>query len=130
MNTNSVQYIERLIKLNDDLLGLPALPLVFIASIVFGYMWKVIPVFNNRWIPAVVFFGGIILNFCMNPHQPTASWGVWFGRNFCLGAITSGAAWVFHRVVLKKVERRFGLFDGAFDTNFTPNPDPPKPPTP
>lgn len=98
MNTNAipseVPYISTLLKYNDALAGLPSLPLVVIGCIVIGYMCKLIPVIANRWIPAIVFLSGILMN--LGIAKPD-NWV----RSLIFGLIAGAASIVIHRKLLK-----------------------------
>ena len=98
MNTNSIPQIEQLLKVNDQLLGLPALPLIFIGCIAIGMLFKAIPVYPNNWIPAGVFVTGILLNLTITPLVDMKD-GV---RALILGLIAGGGAWIAHRKVVSK----------------------------
>lgn len=97
-DTNSIPYMEHVLKLNDTLLGLPALPLVLIGCIACGYFLKAIPVFPNRWIPAANFAVGIVLNLTITPLRGPQEWT----RAVILGMVASGAAWVLHKKVMSR----------------------------
>jgi len=98
MNTNAIPseipYISTLLKYNDALAGLPSLPLVVIGCIVIGYMCKLIPVVSNRWIPAIVFLAGILMN--LGIAKPD-NWV----RSLIFGLIAGAASIVIHRKLLK-----------------------------
>lgn len=95
--TNSIPQLETILKYNDALLGLPALPLVLIGCIMAGYMVKLIPVVSNRWIPAIVFACGITANLLITPLSGREGWV----RAFILGMVAAGAALFIHRKWLR-----------------------------
>lgn len=90
-------YLNEALKINDALLGLPALPMVLIGCIVCGYMCKLIPRVQNRWIPGVVFAVGIGLNICMVIPCSLADGA----RAVILGMVAGGASILIHRKLLK-----------------------------
>jgi hypothetical protein len=96
--TNSVIYLDKLLEYNNALLGLPVLPLVFVACLVFGYALKAIPIYRNAWIPFGVFTFGILANTVITPLQNFRD----FSRAFLLGMIAGGCAWFAHRKFLRK----------------------------
>ncbi len=97
METNAIPQLNKILQVNNELLGLPALPLVFIGCIVLGMFLKAIPIYSNRWIPAGVFVGGILLNLGISPFT-------WAGatRSTILGLIAGGGAWIAYQKVVKK----------------------------
>lgn len=114
MNTNSIPYLEDALKLNDALLGLPALPLVLLGCIACGYLFKSIPVYPNRWIPAGVFAFGILANLWLGGFKDA-------GRGVILGLLAGGAAIIVHRKFLKSViDEKY--FTSTGDTEITKKP--------
>lgn len=98
MNTNSIPQLDQLLKINDQLLGLPALPLVFIGCIAAGLLLKAVPVYPNNWIPSGVFATGILFNLLVTPLTDVAN----SVRALILGLIAGGGAWIAHRKVISK----------------------------
>lgn len=98
MNTNSVPYLEQVLKINDTLLGLPALPLVALGCLAFGYFLKAIPVYKNRWIPAGVFACGTLLNLAITPIDNIQA----ATRALILGLVAGGISIVVHRKVMSR----------------------------
>lgn len=118
MDTNSIPYMEQVLKVNDALLGLPALPLVLVGCVMFGYFLKAIPPFPNRWIPAANFAAGILLNLTITPLRGPQEWT----RAVILGMVASGAAWVLHKKVMSRWvdDRDFEPTDTAHISKPTP----------
>lgn len=98
MNTNAIPYLNDVLKINDTLMGLPALPLVALGCVAFGYFLKAIPVYRNRWIPTGVFAFGVVLNLLITPVQNVQDGA----RVLILGLVAGGLAWVAHRKLLSK----------------------------
>lgn len=98
MSTNAVPYLEQVLKVNDALLGLPALPLVALGCLAFGYFLKAIPVYKNRWIPAGVFTCGVVLNLLITPIDNVQAGA----RALILGLTAGGLSWVAHRKVFSR----------------------------
>jgi len=96
-NEMVIPYLDQVLKVNDALLGIPALPLVFLGCIVLGYMLKAVPFVRNRWIPACSFVFGILCNLGITPLQNLAD-GI---RAVILGMVSAGAAWFAHQKWLK-----------------------------
>lgn len=92
-----IPYLEQALRWNEALLGLPALPLVLLGCIVFGYMCKLIPRVDNKWIPAVVFAFGIGANLGISPPLSFPD-GV---RAVILGMLAGGASILIHRKLLR-----------------------------
>lgn len=93
-----IPYIDTVLRWNDSLLGLPALPLVLLGCVVCGYMIKLTPFVPNRWIPVCVFAFGILANLGINPPT-TFPLGV---RAVILGMVAGGASIIVHRKLLRK----------------------------
>lgn len=109
MNTNSIPYLEQAIKINDTLLGLPALPLVAVGCLAIGYFFKALPVYRNRWIPSGVFIFGVLANLTIVPIDNKID----FARAFILGLVAGGAAIIIHRKFLSKYDDAFASSDTA-----------------
>ena len=109
--TNGVPYIDQILKINEQFVGLPALPLVFFGCIMFGMLLKAVPTYPNQWIPAGVFLAGILFNLGITP--PTWANAV---RAIILGLIAGGGAWIAHRKVVSKWVTSDDLESG--DTKF------------
>jgi len=106
-DTNAIPYLDRILKANDQLLGLPALPLLFIACLAAGYCLKSIPCWPNRYIPLGVFLTGVLGNILLalgtlagNRQVVIAA----IARQAFLGLIAAAAAWLVHNKWLRKFE--------------------------
>lgn len=107
MNTNSIPYLDQVLRFNEQLLGLPALPLVFAGCLAFGYALKAMPFVSNRFIPLWVILGGILGNITLALGTMTGSGlaiAAAIGRQAILGLIVAAAAWLVHNKFLKKYE--------------------------
>jgi len=107
MNTNAIPYWDTLVRWNESLIGAPAGLLIFILCIACGYVWKMVRVLPNRFIPLVVMLTGALLYPLLmwtkeGPPVPVIV------RNSILGFIVGFAAWLFHRLLLKRIEDKFG----------------------
>lgn len=117
MNTNSIPYWDTLIKWNDSLAGAPSGLLVFALCIAVGYVWKIIRVLPNRFIPLVVMLTGSVLHslLTMVADQPAPVWV----RSAVVGFIIGFLAWLFHHLLLKRLEDKFGAKLDEGDSNPT-----------
>ena len=108
--TNEIStYITKAIEVNDALLGLPALPLVFLGCIAWGYVCKATPFVPNKYIPLLNFVFGCAMNAIIDTKQP-------IGRAIILGLIASVAAWVVHyKWLYKLIDERVFRGDSAGD---------------
>lgn len=109
----AANYLDKLVQLNDKLLGLPALPLIIIGCIAIGYIVKGIPFVKNESIDTVQFcfatigypiLGVITTNF-------KAAWYITMAivfKNAILGMIGSAVAKVAYKRILKPLEKRLG----------------------
>lgn len=102
---NSIDdFIAYAVQLLNTLNGLPALALVFVTCIAFGYFLKFVNWFPNTGIPtAVVLMGAIVYPIVADPtiEMPLH---IWIIRNTLIGFITGLAAWLVHNLVIKKIE--------------------------
>lgn len=112
-------------------MGAPAAVLVFLLCLAAGYVWKIIHVLPNRFIPLVVMVTGAALlplllwkDEARMPHHL---------RVAIVGFIIGCVAWLVLRVGLKKLENRLGTSLTDENTTFITKPthddyDPNKPP--
>lgn len=121
--TNSIPYLEQAVKWNEQLLGLPALPLVVIGCMVLGLYLKWSPRTENSRIPQRVVQGGIVgyigltvigilieIRAAADAVEVVMRLIVWMFRAIIFGSLAGVASIVLHRVVLKKIEKRFNWF--------------------
>lgn len=116
--TNSIPYLDDAIRWSESLSNAPAAVLVFLMCIASGYVWKAIHIFPNRFTPLVVMFVGSFLLMGLTWAVDAAAPHVL--RNACVGFIIGFAAWLAHRLILKRIEDRFGKVTD--DTEFVEKP--------
>lgn len=107
-NAVAIPYLEQAIKLNNTLVGLPALLVTVIGCLAFGYLLKAMPVYRNKWIPAGVMLFGIAANLVITP----LAGAVEFGRAVIFGMVAGAASIVIHRKLLAR-------YDSAFESGDT-----------
>lgn len=108
--TNSIPYFEKLVQFDEVLRHAPAGILVFVLCIAFGYVWRAIKVLPNRFTPLVVMLFGCGFNLALNWKGPER-------LRFAVGGFIIGfAAWVVHRLVIKRIEDKFGMTLAEDDT--------------
>jgi hypothetical protein len=112
--TNAIPYWNTMVQWNDNLAGAPAGLLVFCVCIAAGYVWKVIRVLPNRFIPLIVMLTGAVIHPSLTYVSGQA--GPVLLRWSVVGFIIGFAAWVFHRLVLKKIEDKLGTKLDEADT--------------
>jgi hypothetical protein len=101
--------MDALTKLNDQLMGAPAGVLVFLVSIVIGYVLKLMPGFGNQRIPRVVVLSAAVLFVLLSlPAMPTGWKDVvsWLIRHLAAGLVIGFIAWLAHAKGLKRIESR------------------------
>ncbi len=106
--TNSVPYLDQVLKANEALLGLPALPLVLLLSIALGYVLKFIPIYPNNWIPIGVIVGAILANVGIAFNDGSGN----YARAGIYGIIVGVASIAIHRKWLRDWldPKMFGAF--------------------
>lgn len=117
--TNSIPYLDKIAEWNAALMNLPLAALVVFACIAIGYVLKLWPGFENRWIPPTVVCTGIFL-FTMTAERTADPVRVWLFKNIIFGVITGALAWLIHNKVLKKLEAKFGWFGAGADVEEKP----------
>ena len=103
--------MDTILKLNDQLMGLPSGVLIGAFAICVGYILKYSN-FNNRNIPVV------IVNICAGafmlmapPKNAETAARIYWAKNFIIGYVVGFAAWAFHAKLLKKwIDPK--IFDG------------------
>lgn len=91
------------------LYGAPAVVVVFVSAIAFGWLWKSVPFTNNRWIPHLVVLGSGIWLPLLTTRPPDQPFRIWLTRHFLIGVIVGLAAWLFHAKLLKKYETQIPI---------------------
>lgn len=121
------QLIAYLETVNATLMGAPAAVVCYLGAIAFGYVLKVIPVVDNRWIPGanllltLLAFAG--LNWRAGAGVP------FWTRSLIVGVVIWALAWLTHAKFLKAFEDRIPLLgkliaDASPNPNQNPNPNP------
>lgn len=106
----NIPYLDQALKVNDALLGLPALPLLFLSCLAMAVLLRVIPVFPNQWLASSQIIFGMVANLFVTKLQTGSDWG----RALLLGLITGVASVVVYRKYLKdKIETSFDT--GSFN---------------
>lgn len=107
--TNSIPYLKTILEWNAALMNLPLGALVVVACIAVGYLLKIWPGFENRWIPPAVVCAGVFF-FTMTAERTADPVRVWLFKNIIFGLVCGALAWLIHNKVLKQLEARFGWF--------------------
>lgn len=115
-------YFDKLVQWNDKLLGLPALPLLVIACIAFGYVVKGMVFIGNQWIrPLCYLFGilGYIVMSLITMNFKAPFWMVFavLFKNGAIGMIGAVAADRLYVYVVKPAERKWAAKFGGGDTD-------------
>lgn len=105
MNTNTINTaISQAVYYVHTLCSLPLALLIGLSCIVLGYVLKLWPRFDNRYIPQVIVSWGTVLCAITAGHAPAGDTVVWYVRNALVGMIISFAAWGLHYFVLSRIE--------------------------
>jgi len=102
MNTNSIPYWDKVLKADEILRVAPAGILVFALCIAIGYVWRAIRICPNRFTPLVVMIFGAGFNLALNWSPVDRV------RYLVAGFILGFAAWATHRLIIKRIEDKFG----------------------
>lgn len=107
-NSVAIPYLDQVLKANDALLGLPALPLVLVLAIAIGYLLKFIPVYPNNWVPIGVILGAVLANVVIAISDGKGN----YARAVIYGIIVGVASIAIHRKWLKDWldPKMFGAF--------------------
>lgn len=127
--TESIEsLIESIVVHLQKLEGAPAVAILLVGCIIFGYLLKVIPMFPNNAIPMSVILSGAIVYPIMSDARNPMPLRVWMVRNVIIGLTIGFVAWMLHNKVLSRIEDRLGLFNKPKEPNETkPDPAPPAP---
>lgn len=100
--TDFINWIQQAL---DYVAGMPSLMLVFVGCVAIGYVLKLSPWFPNSAIPLVVILSGLILNLMLCGAKPDTMVAiVWKTRHAVVGMIIGLMAWMFHLLILKRIE--------------------------
>lgn len=115
MNTNIPTGLETLYQWESSLSSAPTGVLVLLACLAAGYIVKFLPFVDNKWIPLIVIVVGLLSFPLLSCRPPTEPVRVWLVRCLILGFVSSCFAWLAHNQLLKRLERRLGLFSADKD---------------
>lgn len=121
INNEAPKVFHKLADFNGELMGAPVGVLLFLAVIGIGYILRVWHKCPNNMVPVVQLIVGMVLWLLVCPGMlKEDSVRIWWGRNLLIGIIIPCAAWLVQRSILKKVEKKFGLFTNgdSLDTTF------------
>jgi hypothetical protein len=118
--------IDLVLAALSKLTNSPPPALLFIGLIALGYVFKIIPSFQNKWIPRVNLLVAIVLYplICKSDLAETYSMRFpWIGalvRDEIVAMVVFCASWLMHRVVLKRFVDKFlpNSTNGNGDTKF------------
>jgi hypothetical protein len=114
---NTIDWVDTILQqavaLLGKLYGLPGGLLVLVSCLTVGYalrMWKWFP---NQGIPVVVVLWGPVFNMLIaDPLADTFPIRIWLVKNFLVGVVIGGAAWLIHNKVLKRLEDKLPFLKG------------------
>lgn len=104
--------MNTLLQFNEQLNGAPFGVLIFFFVIGCGYVLKSLKRVPNNFIPFAVIVAATLLFMLGAPARGEISLRIWLVRNFLIGFTIGFLAWLAHRLVLKRIERKLGLFAG------------------
>lgn len=101
-----------------SLYGAPGYVIVFLSTVVFGYVLRAIKRFPNAGIPLAVVLWGAVCNIMLaDVYSPPQSLRLWLTKNLLIGFILGFAAWTFHRAFLKRFEDKLPWMKGMFENS-------------
>jgi hypothetical protein len=104
---------------NDYLMGAPIAVVVFLFCVGVGLLLLWVPFVDNKRVPAVVFFCGIVL-FMLTAVRGDLEMRIWLGRNFMLGSIIG----VIANSLTKWAAKKLSAFAGTDDDKTPPPANP------
>jgi hypothetical protein len=112
-----MESLDNLLSKSVDLLGklygLPGALLVLLTCLVVGYVLRVWKAFPNAAIPVVVVLWGPVFNMLIaDPKADTFPLRIWLVKNFLVGIVLGGAAWLVHNKGLKRIETMIPFLKG------------------
>ena len=126
-NAFAIPYLQQALKINNELLGLPILPLIVAGCLGLACLFFAVPTFPNRWIPACVILWGVFLNLVSS--LPTTA--LTFVRQLIFGLVCGVVSWIlFKKFGMRWIDPH--TFEQNGDTEHVikpPAPIEPEPPT-
>jgi hypothetical protein len=116
----------------NTLLNMPLLLIAALGLNVLGWLLKSVKVFPNQGIPATVVIAGGALGFFLVPMQGPADWAFQVSdpavadviRRVGIGLVIGFAAWMLHKVALRRLENFISSKFGNGDTPSAPTQSP------
>ena len=95
--------------------GAPGYVLVAAVCVVIGYILRLNKTFPNAKIPIVCVLAGAILNPLCDAVGDTGkeAFRIWIVRNVLIGVVVGFCAWMFHNLILKRIEEKIPLLGPA-----------------
>lgn len=113
------ETFTNLIGILNKLYGLPAVVLVAISCIVWGYALRFVKKFDNKSIPLAVLGWGAFWLPLLSEYKP-GQMRLQIVRNVFVGFIAAFAAWMVHDKLLKGLEDKLGWFQDKPDSPAVP----------
>lgn len=103
--SESEEIMKELIEQLSQVQSWPAVTLVFMACIAFGYVFRLWRWFPNEAIPTIVILTGMAAAMLLADERPQGtSLRLWHARNAFVGIAIGFIAWVSHALIVSKIE--------------------------
>ena len=100
-------------ELLSKLYGLPGGLLVLLSCLVVGYFLRIWKAFPNSAIPVVVVLWGPVFNMLIaDPLADKLTIRIWLVKNFLVGVVIGGLAWLVHNKLLSRIEDKIPFLKG------------------
>jgi hypothetical protein len=96
------------------LMSLGAAPFTFAAVIIIGYVFRIIPIFPNRFIPGICMLAGPLVFVLLNPHPSSEPSKIFYTHSIIGGLFIAVSAWLVHDKFISRWEDKLKFrFPGA-----------------
>ena len=113
---NVNEWLNQLVEFLNQLYGLPGIALVALLCLAGGYALRLCKCFPNEAIPLVlVVLGAALLPLISDFRESALPLRIWLVRNVIVGALIGLSTWLFHKVILKRVEEKFPWIKAVLD---------------
>ena len=123
---------EQITQWTDYLMSIGAAPFTVLACLTFGYVMRLIPPVNNKWIPVACVIIGVIVFPALASQHPDETKAQFIIKRLFMGMFLGLGSWAFHDKLISKIEDKIPLLGKILakadeKTEAVQSPDKPKP---